>query len=134
VIWKRPALPDHCWFAGKDWALSRDETPCGVGCDMLGSDAAHSVRRRRQARANPRSFLRAAMASFDGGEAYQMVGDLRPTVGTTLRFRQNREKQDPFEAPGNAARRQPDSSKDAAMRKQMFNRTAPGAIRSLGAA
>ena len=27
VIWKRPALPDRCWFAGKDWALSRDETP-----------------------------------------------------------------------------------------------------------
>jgi hypothetical protein len=26
VIWKRPALPDRCWFAGKDWALSRDET------------------------------------------------------------------------------------------------------------
>ena len=75
------------------------------------------------------------MASFDGGELYQMVGDLRPTVGmTNLRFRQNREKQDPFEAPGNAARRQPDSSKDAVTRKQTFNRTAPGAIRSLGAA
>jgi protein-L-isoaspartate(D-aspartate) O-methyltransferase len=27
LIWKRPALSDRCWFAGKDWALSRDETP-----------------------------------------------------------------------------------------------------------
>ena len=27
VIWKRPALPDRRWFADKDWALSRDETP-----------------------------------------------------------------------------------------------------------
>jgi protein-L-isoaspartate(D-aspartate) O-methyltransferase len=27
LIWKRPALPDRCWFASKDWALSRDETP-----------------------------------------------------------------------------------------------------------
>jgi hypothetical protein len=27
VTWKRPALPDRCWFAGKDWALSGDETP-----------------------------------------------------------------------------------------------------------
>ena len=27
LIWKRPALPETCWFAGKDWALSRDETP-----------------------------------------------------------------------------------------------------------
>jgi protein-L-isoaspartate(D-aspartate) O-methyltransferase len=27
LIWKRPALPDRCWFVGKDWALSRDETP-----------------------------------------------------------------------------------------------------------
>ena len=63
-----------------------------------------------------------------------MVGDLRPTVGmTNLRFRQNREKQDPFEAPGNAARRQPDSSRDAVTRKQTFTRTAPGAILSLGA-
>jgi hypothetical protein len=53
---------------------------------------------------------------------------------TNLRFRQNREKQDPFEAPGNAARRQPDSSKDAVTRKQTFTRTAPGAIHSLGAA
>jgi protein-L-isoaspartate(D-aspartate) O-methyltransferase len=26
LIWKRPALPDRWWFAGKDWALSRDET------------------------------------------------------------------------------------------------------------
>lgn len=75
------------------------------------------------------------MASFGGGELYQMVGDLRPTVGMrNLRFRQNREKQDPLEAPGNAARRQPDSSNDAVTLKQTFNRTAPGAIRSLGAA
>jgi hypothetical protein len=90
---------------------------------MIGSGAAHSVRstrRRRQARANPRSFLRDAMGSF-GGELYQMVGDLRPTVGMTNPcFRQNREKQDPFEAPGNAARRQPHSSKDAVTRKQTF--------------
>src|SRR5258707_1650909 len=82
---------------------------------MLGSCAAHSVRstrRRRQARANPRSFPRDAMVSF-GGELSQMVGDLRPTVGmTNPRFRQNREKQDPFEAPGNAAGTQPHSSKD----------------------
>ena len=27
LIWKRPALSDRCWFAGKDWALSGDETP-----------------------------------------------------------------------------------------------------------
>jgi protein-L-isoaspartate(D-aspartate) O-methyltransferase len=27
LVWKRPALSDRCWFAGKDWALSRDETP-----------------------------------------------------------------------------------------------------------
>jgi protein-L-isoaspartate(D-aspartate) O-methyltransferase len=27
LVWKRPALPDRCWFVGKDWALSRDETP-----------------------------------------------------------------------------------------------------------
>jgi protein-L-isoaspartate(D-aspartate) O-methyltransferase len=27
LIWKRPALSDRCWFAGKDWALSRGETP-----------------------------------------------------------------------------------------------------------
>ena len=27
LIWKRPALSDRCLFAGKDWALSRDETP-----------------------------------------------------------------------------------------------------------
>ena len=27
LIWNRPALSDRCWFAGKDWALSRDETP-----------------------------------------------------------------------------------------------------------
>jgi protein-L-isoaspartate(D-aspartate) O-methyltransferase len=27
LIWKRPALADRCWFVGKDWALSRDETP-----------------------------------------------------------------------------------------------------------
>ena len=27
LIWKRPALSDRCWFTGKDWALSRDETP-----------------------------------------------------------------------------------------------------------
>jgi protein-L-isoaspartate(D-aspartate) O-methyltransferase len=27
LIWKRPALSDRCWFAGKEWALSRDETP-----------------------------------------------------------------------------------------------------------
>jgi protein-L-isoaspartate(D-aspartate) O-methyltransferase len=27
LIWKRPAPSDRCWFAGKDWALSRDETP-----------------------------------------------------------------------------------------------------------
>ena len=26
LIWKRPALSDRCWFAGKDWALSGDET------------------------------------------------------------------------------------------------------------
>jgi hypothetical protein len=52
------------------------------------------------------------MVSF-GGELYQMVGDLRPTVGmTNPRFRRNREKQDPFEAPGNAAGTQPHSSKD----------------------
>jgi protein-L-isoaspartate(D-aspartate) O-methyltransferase len=25
MIWKRPALPDRCWFAGKDWALCLDE-------------------------------------------------------------------------------------------------------------
>jgi hypothetical protein len=75
------------------------------------------------------------MARSGGGELCQMVGDLRPTVEVTnLRFRQNREKQDPFEAPGNAARRQPDSSKDAVTRKQTFTRTAPGAIHSRGAA
>jgi hypothetical protein len=67
------------------------------------------------------------MASFDGGEPTKMVGDLRPTVGmTNLRFRQNREKQGPFEAPGNAARRQPDSSKDAVTRKQMFQPDSAG--------
>ena len=49
-------------------------------------------------------------------------------------FSQNRERQDPFEASGNAARRQPDSSKDAVTRKRTFTRTAPGAIRSLGVA
>jgi len=27
LMWKRPAPRDRCWFAGKDWALSRDETP-----------------------------------------------------------------------------------------------------------
>ena len=27
LIWKRTALSDRCSFAGKDWALSRDETP-----------------------------------------------------------------------------------------------------------
>jgi protein-L-isoaspartate(D-aspartate) O-methyltransferase len=27
LIWRRPALPDRCWFVGKDWALSRDDTP-----------------------------------------------------------------------------------------------------------
>ena len=27
LSWKRPALSHRCWFAGKDWALSRDETP-----------------------------------------------------------------------------------------------------------
>jgi protein-L-isoaspartate(D-aspartate) O-methyltransferase len=27
LIWKRPALLDRCWFAGKDWALSRVESP-----------------------------------------------------------------------------------------------------------
>jgi protein-L-isoaspartate(D-aspartate) O-methyltransferase len=26
LVWKRPALADRCWFVGKDWALSRDET------------------------------------------------------------------------------------------------------------
>src|ERR1700729_1321453 len=72
------------------------------------------------------------MASFGGRELCRMVGDLRSTVEmTNLRFRQNREKQDPFEAPGNAARRQPHSSKDAVTREQTFNRTAPGGIRSL---
>ncbi|KQT22673.1 protein-L-isoaspartate O-methyltransferase [Bradyrhizobium sp. Leaf396] len=25
LIWKRPAVPDRCWFAGADWALSTDE-------------------------------------------------------------------------------------------------------------
>jgi protein-L-isoaspartate(D-aspartate) O-methyltransferase len=25
LIWKRPAPPDRCWFAGKDWALCLDE-------------------------------------------------------------------------------------------------------------
>jgi hypothetical protein len=108
------------------------------GRDTVGSGAApsvHGARRRRQARANPRTFARAAMASFGGGDLYRTVGDLRSTVGmTNLRFRQNQEKQDPFEAPGNAARRQPDSPKDAVTGKQTFNRTAPGAIPSLGAA
>jgi hypothetical protein len=70
---------------------------------MLGSVAAHSVRgtrRRRQAGANPRSFSRAATASFGSSGQYQMVGDLRPTVGmTNLRFRQNKEKQDRLGAP-----------------------------------
>jgi hypothetical protein len=37
------------------------------------------------------------MASFGGSELYEMVGDLPPTVGmTNLRFRENREKQDPL--------------------------------------
>jgi protein-L-isoaspartate(D-aspartate) O-methyltransferase len=25
LIWKRPALSDRSWFAGKDWALSSDD-------------------------------------------------------------------------------------------------------------
>jgi protein-L-isoaspartate(D-aspartate) O-methyltransferase len=35
LIWKRPAPPDR-WFAGKDSALSRDETPQGVGREGPG--------------------------------------------------------------------------------------------------
>ena len=50
---------------------------------LAGAGAAHSVRgtrRRRPARANPRSFSRAAVASFGGSGPYQMVGGLRPAA------------------------------------------------------
>ena len=42
------------------------------------------------------------MASSDDGGLYQMVGDLRPTVGMTTSAFAKIGKQDPFEAPGNA--------------------------------
>lgn len=27
LLWKPPAAPGNCWFAGADWALSRDDAP-----------------------------------------------------------------------------------------------------------
>jgi hypothetical protein len=51
------------------------------------------------------------MASF-GSELYQMVGDLRPTVGMTNPVSPKWGKAGPFEAPGNVAGTQPHSSND----------------------
>jgi hypothetical protein len=84
MVWKRPALPDRCWLAGKDWLCL--DTKRHEASGVISLAAAPLTRSAARAEgAKPEQIQEAFRAppwrAFGGGELYQTVGDFAADRG-----------------------------------------------------